>query len=138
MTRRFLIFVILGLTGCQDIGRRDVKRPPAPDAEVLRTAVNPSDFWCLDASELGVEPTETEAVRRRYRHWLLCDYDRPKALRYLDVLVARNDPAAVHEKSVFIQRTDPEESERLRKLAEQLGYRPRSRMDAMREIAGLK
>ena len=115
-----------------------MEQPPTPDAEALRTAVTPSDSFCLDTLELAVEPNETEAVRRRYRHWLLCDYDRPKALRYLDVLVTRNDPAAVHEKSVLVQSTDPEESERLRREAEQLGYQPRTRMDEMREIAGLK
>lgn len=139
MIRPFLLFVvILALAACQDSGNREVKRSPAPDAEALRTAVVPSDSWCLDTSELAVEPTETGAVWRRYHHWLLCDYDRPKALRYLDVLVARNDPVAVHEKSVLVQDTDPEQSARLREQAEQLGYRRRTRMDAIRELAGLK
>jgi hypothetical protein len=100
--------------------------------------VTPSDSWCLDPAELATEPAENDALWRRYRHWELCAFDTPKALRYLDVLVARNDPVAVHTKSVILQPTDPAQSARLQQQAEELGYRPRSRMDAMRDIAGLK
>ena len=131
--------LVLGLTGCREADGEGMAAPrvaPAPTA----AAVTASESWCVDDAELAFEPTETEGIRRRYRHWLLCDYDRPKALLYLDRLVARNDPSAVHEKSVLLRRSDPQESGRLQRQAEAMGYRPppTTLEEKLRDLAALK
>jgi len=131
--------LVLGLTACQEADGEDMTATPGVPG-VTAGAVTASDSWCVDSAELATEPRETEGIRRRYRHWLLCDYDRPKALRYLDLLVARNDPSAVHEKSVLLRSSNLAESDRLRRQAEALGYRspPTTVEEQLRELAALK
>ena len=82
-----------------------------------------------------MEPVDVPALERRYRHWMLCDYNRTQLIRYLDRLVALNDPDAVHAKSVLMERENPAESARLLQRAKDLGWRQRTRQDEMRELA---
>ncbi|HEY0600280.1 hypothetical protein [Brevundimonas sp.] len=125
------------LFGC-DRDAAESSAAPVEQAGPIAKAVTPSDTSCLKAEELRAEPVGTEAIRERYRHWTLCDYNPDTAEPYLDLLVRRNDPVALHTRSVLLTKTDPEESERLRRRAEELGYRPWTREQEMREIAGLK
>lgn len=135
-----LALVLLGAAGCEP---RHADGPPrearvsdaSPPPRAAHDAVNPSDSFCLSPTVLESEPVETEAIRERYLHWLICDYDRQKTLRYLDILVARNDPAATHAKSVILADTDVVESERLRTRAESLGYRSPTFAKGVRELA---
>ena len=127
------VFVALSvLTGCSQPA---VKSPASDDRsppEASASAVLPADSWCLPVVELNQEPRAAGEVKRRYQHWLLCDYDRTRALRYLDILVARNDPWALREKGVLIMASDPAAGRRFIERSAALGYSSAQRtLDAM-------
>ena len=134
LTRMHVVAAALfaGLAACdQAIDRSAGDRTNVATVAVSQTlnapddgAVAIADGMCLDPVALSAEPVGTDAIWKRYSHWSICDYDPERAGRYLDMLVERNDPVAIHSKSVLLEKRDPEESERLRRRAEALGYRP--------------
>lgn len=132
---RGLLLTLLLVTGACE---REAVRPKAEPVEAAMpgpTAVNASDVFCLGPEALRTEPIGSEAIRARYRHWTLCDYNREKATPYLDALVAENDPVALHEKSLLLRDTDPTEAARLKAQAERLGRRQQTRQDEMDALA---
>ncbi len=134
ITRSLLLTLLLATGACE----REAVRPKAEPMGAAMpdpTAVNPSDAFCLGPEALRAEPIGSEAIRARYRHWTLCDYNLEKATPYLDALVAENDPAALHEKGLLLRDIDPAEAARLQAQAERLGWRQRTRRDEMDAIA---
>lgn len=129
-----ILAVLTSLTAC-DRGPAEPVASQHTPAGPTDGAVTTTDGLCLDPAVLRVEPVDREAIWARYLHWYVCDYDPGRAMRYLDMLVARNDPAAIHGKSVMLERTNPEESERLERRARALGWRERTRQDEMNELA---
>ncbi|MBU4039919.1 MAG: hypothetical protein KJ690_03125 [Alphaproteobacteria bacterium] len=138
MNRIGLIAIAAGLaTAACDQRPAENQRssPRQPSSEAVAMAVNPADSWCLEPEALRTEPVGSEAIWARYRHWRLCDYDARQADRYLDILVRRDDPDALHARSVQQSRKDPVESARLMKRARQLGWRERTQRDEMNRLA---
>jgi hypothetical protein len=95
--------------------------------------VTPANGYCLsDTQDFSLGMT-SEALWAHYRHFLVCDYDDEKSLQYLDELVRREDPAALREKGVRLQSTNPELGLALIEESARLGYQPAQRtLDSIR------
>jgi len=138
--RGALIFKIAALSLLAAMGacERQAVRPKVEPVEAFASdpvAVNTSDVFCLDPAVLREEPIGSKAIRARYHHWTLCDYNREKATPYLDALIEQNDPAALHAKSLLVRNTDPAEATRLQAQAERFGWRQRTQQDEMNTLA---